>query len=235
MLVRCPSCKTTYKVADELVRGAPPAFRCSRCKHTFEIQTERADGKAAARPEPPQPATAPEELTFTFPAHESEPPPHAEQTKGEPPDAAEAASPEDPLRRSTGPAEAFPARDEPNAAPLAAAEDGDFPADDEPQAPERGPRGADNVLAFDPHRAQPASVVPYLTLFFLLIVAFGLLTAFHHVHPGSSEQLLKNIPFLGSSVLKNNHLKSGVDLQSLRAGYQTIQGPREVFVVTGVA
>jgi hypothetical protein len=36
-------------------------------------------------------------------------------------------------------------------------------------------------------------------------------------------------------VLKNNHLKSGVALQSLHAGHQTIQGNREVLVITGVA
>jgi hypothetical protein len=37
------------------------------------------------------------------------------------------------------------------------------------------------------------------------------------------------------SVLKDNHLKSGVALRSLQASYQSIQGNREVFVVTGVA
>jgi predicted Zn finger-like uncharacterized protein len=36
MLVKCPSCATTYKVADEILTGTTPAFRCSRCKHTFE-------------------------------------------------------------------------------------------------------------------------------------------------------------------------------------------------------
>jgi hypothetical protein len=35
--------------------------------------------------------------------------------------------------------------------------------------------------------------------------------------------------------LKNNHLKDGVLLQSLRTGYQSIQGNREVLVLTGVA
>jgi hypothetical protein len=55
------------------------------------------------------------------------------------------------------------------------------------------------------------------------------------VHPNTSEEVVKKIPLLGTSVLKNNHLKTGVDLQSLLAGYQTIQGNREVFVITGVA
>jgi hypothetical protein len=40
---------------------------------------------------------------------------------------------------------------------------------------------------------------------------------------------------VGTSVLRNNRLKDGVLLQSLRAAYQSIQGNREVFVVTGTA
>ncbi|MGN6733894.1 MAG: zinc-ribbon domain-containing protein, partial [Candidatus Binatia bacterium] len=38
MLVQCPKCRTTYKVSDEVLSGAAPAFRCSRCKHTFELE-----------------------------------------------------------------------------------------------------------------------------------------------------------------------------------------------------
>ena len=38
MLVRCPKCRTTYKVSDDLLKGGTPAFRCSRCKHTFESE-----------------------------------------------------------------------------------------------------------------------------------------------------------------------------------------------------
>ncbi|HEX7226456.1 MAG TPA: zinc-ribbon domain-containing protein, partial [Candidatus Binatia bacterium] len=42
MLVKCPSCATTYKVADEILTGTTPAFRCSRCQHTFEGQLNAA-------------------------------------------------------------------------------------------------------------------------------------------------------------------------------------------------
>jgi predicted Zn finger-like uncharacterized protein len=72
MLVQCPSCRTTYKVADEVVKGAAPAFRCSRCKHTFEldgakslppavVKTAESGGEAAS---PPQDR----ELSFNFAA-----------------------------------------------------------------------------------------------------------------------------------------------------------------------
>jgi hypothetical protein len=77
--------------------------------------------------------------------------------------------------------------------------------------------------------------MPYLTLFALLVTFFGFVTGFYVVHPDASEGFVKTIPLIGETVLKNNHLKNGVALQSLRASYQTIQGNREVFVVTGVA
>ena len=40
MLVKCPQCKTTYKVSDEALKGIAPAFRCSRCKHTFDLEAQ---------------------------------------------------------------------------------------------------------------------------------------------------------------------------------------------------
>jgi hypothetical protein len=46
---------------------------------------------------------------------------------------------------------------------------------------------------------------------------------------------LKKIPLIGSAVLKNNHLKEGILIRSLSTGYQSIQGNREVFTVSGVA
>ena len=36
-------------------------------------------------------------------------------------------------------------------------------------------------------------------------------------------------------VLKNNHLRPGIALQSLRPSFQTIQGNRQVFVLSGTA
>ena len=93
----------------------------------------------------------------------------------------------------------------------------------------------DNVLSLDPYRDQPASTVPFLSLFGLLVMLFGFATAFHLAHPNVSEGIVRSIPLVGPSVLKNNHLKNGVALQSLHASHQTIQGNREVLVITGVA
>ena len=75
MLVKCPQCKTTYKVSDELLKGIAPAFRCSRCKHTFDVEaqepaeepTEEASSPEHAAPGPAQD----QELSFPF-AHKAE-------------------------------------------------------------------------------------------------------------------------------------------------------------------
>jgi len=93
----------------------------------------------------------------------------------------------------------------------------------------------DNILSLDPYRDQSVSILPYITLFGLLLISFAFVTALHRVHPEASERMIKAIPLIGTSVLKDNHLKTGVALQSLQASYQSIQGNREVFVVTGVA
>ena len=70
MLVQCPSCRTTYRVADDVVKGAVPAFRCSRCKHNFELEGAETAPATPEKPAPSEAAVAPEpqdrELTFRF-------------------------------------------------------------------------------------------------------------------------------------------------------------------------
>jgi len=38
MIIRCPSCSTTYKVDGSVFDAPDPTFRCSRCKHIFTFQ-----------------------------------------------------------------------------------------------------------------------------------------------------------------------------------------------------
>src|SRR5207247_10624376 len=75
MLVKCPQCKTTYKVSDELLKGIAPAFRCSRCKHTFGVEAQEPaeePTEEASSPEDAAPGPAEDqELSFTF-AHKAE-------------------------------------------------------------------------------------------------------------------------------------------------------------------
>jgi predicted Zn finger-like uncharacterized protein len=241
MIVRCPSCKTTYKVADELVKDTKPAFRCSRCKHTFELESaetpERSVDSAHEAASLFSKTQQERELSFTFAPKKQD----GENRKESIPSPREdfefpARSAED---QSMGNVESTV--DE----PLTSSEpDPGMGADQVPDSPPQlspsqplplARETTDNVLSLDPYRDQPASTVPFLSLFGLLVMLFGFATAFHLAHPNVSEGIVRSIPLVGPSVLKNNHLKNGVALQSLHASHQTIQGNREVLVITGVA
>ena len=242
MIVRCPSCKTTYKVADELVKGTKPAFRCSRCKHTFELESaetpERSVDSAHAAASLFSKTQQERELSFTFAPKKQEDGENRKESIPSPREDFEfpARSAED---QSMGNVESTV--DE----PLTSSEPDlgigvDQVPDSPPQLSPSQPlplarETTDNVLSLDPYRDQPASTVPFLSLFGLLVMLFGFATAFHLAHPNVSEGIVRSIPLVGPSVLKNNHLKNGVALQSLHASHQTIQGNREVLVITGIA
>lgn len=268
MLVQCPNCKTTYKVADEVLKGTAPAFRCSRCKHTFEIEASESLEAPGARIEDEAkqvqtPAPDPE-LSFTFAAKAEEKlaaaandvftesgtteAPTVQATSnisdnGEFPNTQDKSESEDnwSLSHSENQEEKpFTLADLPptlRQSKIDAAAT-DFPADDPifPRAvsDDDGDDGA-NILPMSSYMDQQASILPYITLLGLLVIAFSLIAVVTHAHPKASESFVKNIPLLGASVLKNKHLKDGILIQSLRGGYQAIQGNREVFVITGVA
>lgn len=61
MIVRCPSCATTYKIEGPAFDAPQPTFRCSRCKHVFAVQIQqlRDEDEAAAETEPPPTPEAP--------------------------------------------------------------------------------------------------------------------------------------------------------------------------------
>lgn len=252
MLVKCPSCTTSYKVADELLMGAAPAFRCSRCKHTFELELQDSaeprplatDGESAIE------ADADGELTFVFGPQEQE----RQWVEPEPPD------------RIAGPDSDFPPAEPVDSIieqetqrwslPAASKADEPFTMSDERKSPNpdtkpnRHPNGkgterasgeilpplqTNNVSILEPYRDQQASTLPYLSLFALLILFFSLTTAFQYAYPEVLDRWIKNVPLIGAAIAKNHHLKDGVALQSLRGAYQVIQGNREIFVITGVA
>ncbi len=83
--------------------------------------------------------------------------------------------------------------------------------------------------------AETFSTKPYLSLFSLLMLIYFLATVFHASHAQGVESLLRKVPWIGSSVFRNSHLKRGVILESLRPGFYRIVGNREVFVLAGVA
>lgn len=241
MLVRCPSCNTTYTVADDVVKATAAVFRCSRCKHIFELEPKPRP-KSAPPPggHPTEKADQPE-LSFPRP----EPAEEKTQRETDRPLAGEPAPPAD-AKPSGDNTEQWsmtvgdPAPEQPftiSQTSDTAAQDKVVDAPTEPQFEARSApaRASDNILSFDASRDQPVSVAPYLTLLALLVIFFSLFTAFHQAHPAVAENIVRVVPLIGAALLKNNHLKNSVALQSLRTSYQTIQGNREVFVVSGVA
>lgn len=251
MLVQCPNCKTTYKVSDEVFTGATPSFRCSRCRHTFEIEGV-ATKPPAERPkanEAPPPALE-EELSFSFkPSKPADP--SSSGAKEKSPEAAAAD------RRTDEPAtptqEAWsinsagakdetpftiPGVSQPSDQTKTTDRQKDFPITERAPSTDTKSEESDatgDVLPISSYMDQRASIFPYLTLFSLLTIVFSLVAAMSHAHPKLSEAIVKEIPLLGTVLLKNNHLKDGILIRSMRAGHQSIQGNREVVVLTGVA
>jgi hypothetical protein len=85
------------------------------------------------------------------------------------------------------------------------------------------------------HLDRPLSIVPYVSLFGALLLLYALLALMHQAQPKTIEAAIRAIPWFGPTVMKNDHLRHGIVLESLRPGFQTIQGNREVFVLSGVA
>jgi len=248
MLVQCPNCKTTYKVSDEVLKGAAPAFRCSRCRHTFELEAEAPPDSGSEQPEEtknePAPPVQDQELSFSFP----------------PKDTAEAGSQRG--KAQGEPSTSFPrdvSSSHPGDQPSWSMENSASEKDESPYTLPDEVRGAEpasiiiaantpvkdpvvnphddaehNILPISSYMDQQASIGPYLTLFAILVISFTLIAVFSYAHPVASEAVVKKIPLLGRSVLRNSHLKEGILIQSLSGGYQSMQGNREVFVVTGV-
>ena len=250
MLIQCPQCKTTYKVSEEILKGTAAAFRCSRCKHTFEVETEAGreeqTKKMSPREDTLRRADEDQELSFAFSSESGR-----EKAQAEEPFVNIAASDDrrsDPSNEGSdrwSMSDSEPKREasftlSERAEPGKGQKTIDSPKDPQLQTSQSRAtaspvEAADNILSLDPYRDQQASTGPYFTLFGLLIIFYSLVAVFNYAHPKAIEDVVRSIPLVGSSVLKNNHLKNRVILQSLRADYQSIQGNREVFVVTGVA
>ena len=245
MLVRCPQCRTTFKISDELAKGNAAAFRCSRCKHTFELESADTEAEASGGIAVAAPANGDsQELSLPFP-------PEAETT---------AATPTElhPIVRTS---DRFDERvnnreDWSLSAPPGNDDDGfTFPEPDRHADVERAiPRqdlppqdryfvdsqgnsegGGSNILALSSYLDQQASIVPFTTLLGLLVIGFMLMTAISYAKPQGAEAFLKKLPLVGSALLRNHYLKDGILLRGLRSSYQTIQGSREVLLVSGVA
>jgi predicted Zn finger-like uncharacterized protein len=251
MLVKCPSCTTTFKVADELVTGNTPAFRCSRCKHTFELELQASADSESLPPEVESTVQADDkggEFVFVFGAREQEEESanrEQEKTTLSPTSAFE--RPVDSLIEQETRRWSLPAAAKAEEAFTISQDRTSHRIEEKPDEHENGkkaerisegispPPQTNNISILDPYRDQQASTLPYLSLFALLILFFSLTTAFQYAYPGVFVSWIKKVPFIGAAIAKNHRLKDGVALQSLRGSYQVIQGNREIFLVTGIA
>jgi len=89
------------------------------------------------------------------------------------------------------------------------------------------------IAAHETRTGGPVSIIPYISLFGILLLTFSLLTLIYQAQPARMEAYLRSIPWFGSVILKNNHLRQRVVLESLRSGFQKVLGGRQVFVITG--
>ena len=255
MLVRCPKCQTTYKVSDDLLMGNSPAFRCSRCKHTFELDAHTTPDVAPHREIPaenaPTETRKDRELRLPFEQKVAAALPDPDKiAAGEPP----AAHLDNSLAR-TEPEEQWSLADSdpkpkdehqfelPESVRTVESrkvvdvpldfrvDDAFFPNVESNDAAD----DANNILTISSYRDQNASVLSFVTLFVLLIVGFTFMSVISYAKPHASEAVIKQIPLVGGWILRNDHLKKGILIQSLRSGYQMIQGNREVFLISGVA
>ncbi len=89
------------------------------------------------------------------------------------------------------------------------------------------------MAAHETRTGGPVSIIPYISLFGVLLLTFSLLTLIYQAQPARMEAYFRSIPWFGSVIFKNSHLRQGVALESLRSGFQKILGGRQVFVITG--
>jgi hypothetical protein len=217
-------------VSDEAVEGAAPAFRCSRCKHTFEVQLSAASAPEAASDS--KGADDRNELAFTF-----EPVRPAEPTAGvvSPGADSPARPPLDAVNSIGGERAGDAVGENSYRAPPHREIRSSAPGEVFDSVVEPPPEDTEKVLNIAPYREQRASVMPFLTLFALLIVLSAFVLAYQKNYPAASEGWLASIPLLGPSVIRNDHLKNGVLLKSVETKYQVLQGNRDAVVLTGVA
>jgi predicted Zn finger-like uncharacterized protein len=253
MLVQCPNCHTTYRVSESLVSKSKPTFRCSRCTNIFVLGSKAA---AHTPDEPPEPAPRLQdessELSFSFPPPETSTtaeenvverpiPPAATNGPVASPGEKESSFdiPERDQDWSIAPhpdsSEAsFTLRDEKSFAEIQNPIEQSFDfASERPAVTKHADTVIETSAESSPHL--PLSVTPYLLLCAGLLFLFSSLMLAYKARPEPIESLLKAVPWIGHSILKNDHLRRGIVLQAGRPRFQRILGNREVFLLSGAA
>ena len=77
------------------------------------------------------------------------------------------------------------------------------------------------------------SVLPFVSLFGILLFVFALVTMTYQVDPTPLESVIRKIPWYGSAIFESRHFKRRMALEALVAGLQPVLGQREVVIVSG--
>jgi len=248
MLVQCPSCHTTYRVSENLAAKPKPTFRCSRCKNVFVLGSRTGTGEPAAASPGLQEESR--ELSFSFPPLDTNKPAH--EAAAESPDPSATTNGPTATEKNTPPFmmqaqdqdwtisppiavdEVFTMKEEKSFAEIHNPIEQAFDfANERPAVTKHEEAPREGNAEASPSR--PLSVTPYLLLCGGLLLLFSGLTLVYKARPGPIENSLKAVPWIGSSVLKNDYLRQGIVLQAGRPRFQRILGNREVFMLSGVA
>ncbi len=283
MIIRCPSCSTTYRVDGSVFDAPQPTFRCSRCKHVFAVQirlqlrdeeppvaaaetappaeaetagyepdtpvdsdagetypqgdaeTDDWDAGAGEVDHEPDPGSEQDTLDLTDPAPSAESAPAATGADDDT-DAAEddfeetlLTEPEFELPELQEPEPLEPAAAVDEGRPVRAARLPDFEIDDDLLIPPR--RAATPPPT--PRFGKRGSIVPLVSLVALSLFAFALVTLIYQINPQPLDALLRRIPWYGSAVFEDRHVKKTLSFESLTSGVQPVLNQTEVFIVSG--
>ena len=84
-----------------------------------------------------------------------------------------------------------------------------------------------------PRANTKGSIRPLVSLVALSLFAFVLVAVIYQVNPQPLDSVLRRIPWYGSAVFENRHIKRTLVFESLASGVQPVMNQTEVFVISG--
>lgn len=219
MRLRCPKCSTAYRVDDSLVTGTNPAFRCSRCSHVFVVEIRSATSEEA------QAETVEAASGHLLEDPEDQPGENALSSQATP--SADSSTPTGKIFEKY-PVEAQTKRDK--TAAESRVEGGSFdPGEDFFIFPKEDTDDGGSQT----RTGGQLSVLPFVSLFAILLFVFSLVTMTYQVDPAPLESMIRSIPWYGSAIFESRHFKRRLELDSLASGFQRVLGDQEVVIISG--
>lgn len=214
MRLRCPECSTAYSVDDQLITGTSPTFRCSRCEHVFVVETRAAtheEREAEAVIDTGRSGENFSETTATDPTSDQPREPASSADNGEQEALIDNLESADSTVTTARDATSFDPEDDFFV----------FPKDEV------------GIEKTETRTGGQISVLPFVSLFGILLFVFALVTMTYQVDPAPLEAVIRQIPWYGSTIFESRHFKRGLEVASLTSEFQAVLGQREVMIVSG--